>query len=116
LTPNCDSNPSAVRVSGGAITPALLISRWISAPQAAANSRTDARLARSSARTSVSPGMAAAAAMPFSTLRTASTTLAPAAASARAVACPMPLFAPVTMTVLPVMSGMSANLKLIGSI
>jgi hypothetical protein len=51
--------------------------------------------------------------LPFAVLRAASTTRAPAAASARAVACPMPLLAPVTITVLPVMPGMSAALKVV---
>ena len=57
--------------------------------------------------------MAAATALPFAVLRTASTRCAPAAASARAVACPIPLLAPVTITVLPVMPGTSAALKVV---
>src|SRR2546421_257160 len=76
LVPNCSSKPSAVRGRGGAITPALLISRSISPSQAAANSRTDSTLARSSSRTSVSPAIVAAAAPPLSRPRTASTTRA----------------------------------------
>src|SRR5262249_42865731 len=48
------------------------------------------------------------AAFPFPVLRTASTTRALAPASARAVASPMPLLAPVTIAVLPAMPGMSA--------
>jgi len=59
------------------------------------------------------PGVAAAAALPFSVLRTANTTRAPAPASARAAASPMPLLAPVTITVLPVMPGTSATLKVV---
>jgi hypothetical protein len=55
--------------------------------------------------------MAPAAALPFSMLRTASTTRAPAPARAAAVACPMPLLAPVTIAVLPFRSGMSVTLK-----
>ena len=62
LVPNCSSKPSAVATSGGIMTPALLISRSISPSQPAANSRTEARLARSSRRTSVVPGIVAAAA------------------------------------------------------
>ena len=52
------------------------------------------------------PAICAAASRPLSRLRTARTTWAPAAASAVAAARPMPLLAPVTMTVVPVMSGM----------
>ncbi len=103
--PNCSSKPSAVRLSGGTITPALLISRSISPSQPEAKSRTEARLARSSWRTSVSPGIASAAARPFSIERTPSTTRAPAPAIAEAAARPMPLFAPVTIAVRPVRSG-----------
>ena len=87
--------------------PALLISRSISPSQPAANARIEARLARSSRRTSVVPGICAAAALPLSVLRTASTTRAPSAASALAAARPMPLLAPVTMTVRPLNVGMS---------
>src|ERR1700731_1806695 len=57
--------------------------------------------------------MAAAAAWPFSMLRTASTTFAPAPASAEGAARPMPLLAPVTMTVRPVMSGTWALLEVV---
>jgi hypothetical protein len=113
LVPNFDSNPSVVRVSDGAETPALLISRSIGPSQPAANARTESRLARSSARTSVTPGVAAAAALPFSVLRTAKTTRAPVAASAWAAAWPMPLLAPVTIAVVPVRSGMSATVKVV---
>ena len=45
--------------------------------------------------------------MTFVGLRTASTTRAPLAASALAAARPMPLLAPVTITVRPVVAGMS---------
>ena len=76
--------------------------------QPAPNARTESRLARSSARTSVSPWVASAAARPFAMSRTANTTRAPAPARARAVANPMPLLAPVTITVRPLMSGTSA--------
>jgi AcrR family transcriptional regulator len=113
LVPNCSSKPSAVRPKGGTITPALLISSSISPSHEEANSRTEARLARSSARTSVSPGIAAAAARPRSRSRTASTVRAPARASACAAARPMPLLAPVTIAVRPVMSGMSAAVKVV---
>jgi len=43
---------------------------------------------------------------PFSRFRTARTTRAPAPPSARAVARPIPLVAPVTITVRPVILGM----------
>ena len=113
--PNWSSKPSAVRVSGGTITPALLISRCRSPSHPAANSRIDARLARSRRRTSVSPGIVAAAALPLSVSRTARTTWAPAPASARAVARPMPLLAPVTITLRPVMSGISLVVQVVMS-
>src|ERR1019366_3461194 len=113
LVPNCSSKPSAVRDSGGTITPALLINRSISPSHPAASSRTDARLARSRRRTSVSPGMAAAAASPLSVLRTASTTWAPAPASARAAARPMQLLAPVTIALRPAMSGIWEGLEVV---
>ncbi len=48
---------------------------------------------------------------PFAVLRQASTTGAPRPASARAVASPSPLLAPVTTTVRPVWSGMSAAVQ-----
>ena len=48
----------------------------------------------------------AAAASPLSRLRTASTTCAPLAARSRAATRPMPLLAPVTITVRPFRSGM----------
>src|ERR1700677_3353002 len=111
LVPNCSSKPSAVRASGGIITPALLISRSMSPCQTEANRRTESRLARSSTRTAVAPGMVAAAASPFAWSRTARTTWAPALATAAAAVRPMPLLAPVTITVLPDISGMSAAEK-----
>ena len=100
--PNCSSKPSAVRDSGGIITPALLISRSMSPSQPAANARTESRLDRSSSRTSVIPVIDVAAVRPFSVFRTASTTRAPLAASALAAARPMPLLEPVTIAVRPV--------------
>src|SRR5580693_2487140 len=51
--------------------------------------------------------MPAAAARPFSVSRTASVTWAPAPDRARAAARPIPLLAPVMITVRPVMSGRS---------
>ncbi len=114
LVPNCSSKPSAVRLRGGTITPALLMSTSISPPsQPSANSWTDTRLARSRARTSVCPFIFAAARSPFSSERTASTTRAPAPASALAAARPMPLLAPVTITVRPVMSGREVELEVV---
>src|SRR5258708_19337734 len=59
--------------------------------------------------------IAAAAARPLPASRTASTTRAPATASACAVARPMPLLAPVTITVRLVISGMFAALKVVMS-
>ena len=113
LVPNCNSKPSAVRDSGGIITPALLISRSMGPDQSRANARTESRLARSRWRTSFvsAAGRASAAARPLASSRTASTTWAPARATAFAVSRPMPLFAPVTMTVRPARSGMSAVVK-----
>ena len=111
--PNCISNPSAVRESGGIMIPALLMRMSIGPSQPAANSLTEARLARSSRRTSVVPGICDAAASPLSVLRTARTTRAPWSASAVAAARPMPLLAPVTMTVLPVISGMEDAEKVV---
>ena len=67
----------------------------------AANARTESRSARSSERTSTSPVMPAAAFSPASVLRHARITRAPARANSLAVTSPSPLFAPVTMTVLP---------------
>ena len=56
LLPNCSSKPSAVVIRvGGAITPALLTSRSTGVPSASSpslNSRTEARSARSTRRTS----------------------------------------------------------------
>ncbi len=64
-------------------------------------------------RTSVSPGIVAAAARPFSGERTASTTRAPAPASALAAARPIPLLAPVITAVRPVMSGREVELEVV---
>ena len=50
------------------------------------------------------PPISAASASPFSALRSATTTIAPRAARARATAAPMPLAPPVTMAEDPVMS------------
>ena len=55
--------------------------------------------------------MAAAAASPLAWSRTASTTVAPAPASAAAAAWPMPLLAPVMITVFPARSGMWSVVK-----
>src|ERR1700724_3741934 len=57
--------------------------------------------------------MPSATACPLTGLRTASTTWAPAWASASAVALPSPLVAPVTMNVLPVKSGRSAAVQFV---
>src|SRR5439155_13210241 len=102
------------------MTPALLMSRSrpsCSLANQSAKPRTEARLARSSERTSMSAlGTAAliwpAASAPFSALRTPRTTRAPARASSRAAKKPMPLFAPVTTAARPCWSGMSAAVNL----
>src|ERR1700742_5224322 len=93
----CASNPSAVRVSGRPITPALLISTSTPSTESA-NFRTLARSARSRGVTSTRPVMPAAACSAFGMVRQAMTTLCPAAASVAAVAAPTPLLPPVTMT------------------
>src|SRR5207244_9406871 len=67
------------------------------------------RLPRSSSATSTAAAanvrISVAAVSPFSLLRHPSTTLAPARASSRAATSPMPLFAPVTMTLRPAWLG-----------
>src|ERR1700712_5291668 len=80
--------------------PALLISTSTASIESA-NARTEDRSCRSSLRTSTCPGIPAAAALPFSRLRTATITVAPTLASSLAVTSPRPLLAPVTMTVRP---------------
>src|SRR5215207_3761652 len=109
LVPICNSKPSAVRLSGVLITPALLINTLSSPGQLSAKARTEARSARSSWRTSQSPEMDSAAAAPLARSRTASTTRAPASASSRAVGSPIPLLAPVTMMVRPCCDGRPAE-------
>lgn len=118
LTPSCSSKPCVVRISGGIITPALLMSASmrgavIACPAAA---RTLARSARSSGRNARSaPGwvcrMCAIAASAFDRSRHASRTRAPRAASTRDVSRPRPVLAPVTMKPLPDWSGTSASVK-----
>jgi DNA-binding PadR family transcriptional regulator len=107
LVPICISKPSAVRRSGTAMTPALFTSRSTRSTPSAKR-RTDPRSARSSRRTSTSPVIVAAARAPFSVSRQARMTVAPCAASSRAVTAPIPLFAPVTIAMRPCWSGMSA--------
>ena len=83
LVANCDSQPSGVRVSGEAITPALL-TRMCSGPsQSAANAATEARSARSRWPTwtlllPVVAMMSSATRSPSARLRTARVTSAPA--------------------------------------
>jgi hypothetical protein len=60
--------------------------------------------------------MPAAARWPFSVLRTARTTRAPARASSRAVTRPRPLEAPVTTTVRPDWSASSAAVHFVEAI
>ena len=57
------------------------------------------------------PGMWSAAAFPLSRLRTANVTSAPCRASSVAATLPMPLFAPVTMAVVPERSGRSSAVQ-----
>ena len=112
LVPICISKPSLVRCSGTAMTPALLISTSMAPSHSSANAWMDARSARSSGRTSVSPAMPVEALWPFAVLRTARTTRAPAPASSRAATRPMPLLAPVTTIVRSVREGRSAAVHL----
>src|SRR4051794_4733188 len=112
FVPIWSSNPSFVRRSGTAITPALLTRTSRSPSQASAKACTEARSARSSPRTSVLPGIEAAASRPRVRSRTASTTCAPARPRARAAARPMPLLAPVTTKVRPRWSGRSCAVHL----
>ena len=106
---NCISQPCGVRISGDAITPALL-TRMSSGPsQPAASTATDTWSARSSGATytsllPVAAMMSSAVRFPASVLRTASVTSAPAPASALAVSIPMPDAPPVTRARLPVRS------------
>ncbi len=88
FVPNCSSNPSCVVRRGVYITPALSISRSMRGclPRNASDaSRTDASDDRSSRWTETSPPIRDAAAAPFSTSRTASTTVAPRCARTFAV-------------------------------
>ncbi len=101
FVPICISKPSTVARFGTAITPALFTSTATSPSMLSAKPRTEDRSARSSRRTSVSPGIDAAATCPLAVSRQARMTLAPARASSRAVTAPMPLFAPVTTTLRP---------------
>src|SRR5437773_2205445 len=102
------------------MTPALLMSRSrfsCSLANHSAKPRTEARLPRSSEPTSISPPGTASrilrpASAPFSALRTASTTRAPARESSRAAQKPMPLLAPVTTAVRPCWLGISAAVHL----
>src|SRR5262249_21833163 len=105
LVANWLSQPSAVRASGHAITPALSISRLRCALRSAnstANARTLASDISSSAITStfglpVDLRIFSAAPSPFATSRAVSVTRAPRSASARAVSAPRPPEAPVTI-------------------
>src|SRR5882762_2055802 len=116
LVPSCSSNPSTVVCFGGNITPALLTSRSIlgcRARSSAAAARTDSKQVRSRGWTVTSapgaaPAMRAAAALPLSVSRTASTTDAPRAARTRAVSNPRPVFAPVTTASRPRWPGTSS--------
>ncbi len=115
LVANCSSNPSPVVCFGGNITPALLISKSIAGCRArswSAAARMESSEARSRGETVTSaPGvvaaMAAAARLPLSVSRTASTTDAPRAARTRAVCNPRPVSAPVTTASRPCWPGTS---------
>src|SRR5947209_6432784 len=108
LVPICSSKPSFVRVSGVAITPAVLTRTSRSPARPSAKARTEPRSERSSGLTSTAPLISAAAASPLAVSRTASVTRAPARASSRAAILPMPLLAPVTTTARPSSEGRSA--------
>src|SRR5215213_4960993 len=81
-----------------------------------ANSRTDVRLARSRGQTSTSPCISAAARRPRSSSRTAKITRAPLVASAAAVTRPIPLLAPVTITVRPDCGGIRSAVHLVTTV
>jgi hypothetical protein len=121
FTASCISNPSSVRRSGMAITPALLtrmsILGWPAAIWAAA-SRTERWDARSSdcsssdaSGTSSWIDFRAASALPWS--RAAITTWPPLRASSLATSSPRPPLAPVTTATRPDWSGMSAAVQAI---
>lgn len=112
LVANCDSTPWGLSRHGTALIPALLSSRSRGrSPQPAANARTESRSSVSSRRISTPAGNNASA---LATLRTATTTSAPRAASSRAATSPSPLVAPVTTAVRPVWSGMSSKVQFTG--
>ena len=124
LVPNWSSKPSAVVRLGVYMTPALLRSRsilsWVARRSSAAR-RTESSDDRSRCWTVTSapalcPAIVAAASLPLSTLRTASTTDAPRAASALAVSSPRPVLAPVTTATRPVWSGMSSVVQVSSAI
>ena len=102
-------SPRAVCASGDAITPALF-TRTCSGPFQASAERGDrpaigeVEIAHVDVGVARRRGDVAAVCSPASRLRTASVTVAPAPASARAVSTPMPDAAPVTMTRRPLRS------------
>lgn len=108
FTPKSISSPSTVSWRWRVMTPAFATStssRANIARKASANARTEASEARSSCitRRSVAPVVAASsssAALPLSTSRQASTTVAPRRARPATVALPIPVFPPVTMQIL----------------
>src|SRR5262245_7831858 len=109
---NCISQPSAVRASGQAITPALLSRRWrteCSASQPFAKARTLSGRSSASERTSrdadgCAARIEAATDSAFFVSRAVSVTAAPRAASARDVSAPSPPEGPVTIATLPARS------------
>src|SRR5215213_4535002 len=116
LVANCSSKPSAERPSGTAMIPALFTKTSMGCCHFSANSRTDVRLARSSGQTSTSPCMSAAARRPRSSSRTAKITRAPLRTSAAAVTRPIPLLAPVTITVRPDCGGIRSAVHLVTTV
>jgi len=90
------------------MTPALLTSTSTVPSVASANARIDPRSDTSSWRTSTDPANLARAGRALAGSRTAAITVAPTRASSRAAISPMPLPAPVMITVRPSILGRSA--------
>ena len=106
LVANCCSYPRASRITGPAMTPALLIKMCrerCEARKRAANASIDAGSARSSRSTSTR-SMPASAAVARARWRTPTSTEAPASLNARVVSSPMPECPPVMITLRPVKS------------
>ena len=109
FVPICISKPSAVCACGMFITPALLISTSMSSVgpvREGADRREVGQVEPADLGVALDLGGGALA---LRVSRTARTTWAPAAPSARAASKPMPLLAPVMTKVRPVWSGRSAT-------